>query len=192
MYVIIDVIALFFVIGFTLYGLKAGFFASTIDFALVAVCFVGSALLAYLTVTTIFTQFGWVGELSNVYVNILGNSKIQGGQAVIETVANALGVATLTLITFIVYSVILHFVRKLILKLVKKINKDVALFGFVDKLLGLVVNFAISAGLVLLFMAVVRSISADGVFLVYINETIRATNILSLIYDINPLNVLFA
>jgi hypothetical protein len=192
MYILIDVIALFFVLGFTLYGLKAGFFASTIDFALVAVCFVGSALLAYFTVTTIFTQLGWVDEISRLYVNLLGNSKIEGGQAVIETVANALGIATLTLITFIVYGVILHFVRKVILKLVKKLNKAVFVLGFIDKLLGLIVNFVISAGIVLLLMAVIRSVSSGGVFLVYFNEAIRATDILSLLYDINPLNALFS
>lgn len=192
MYILIDIIALFFVLGFTLYGLKAGFFASTIDFALVAVCFVGSALLAYFTVTTIFTQLGWVDEISRLYVNLLGNSKIEGGQAVVETVANAFGIATLTLITFIVYGVILHFVRKVILKLVKKLNKAVFVLGFIDKLLGLIVNFVISAGIVLLLMAVIRSVSSGGVFLVYFNEAIRATDILSLLYDINPLNALFS
>ena len=141
MYILIDVIALFFVIGFTIYGLKAGFFASTIDFAMVAACFVGSALLTYLTISYVYNPLGWGDEITSLYVNLLGNSKIQGGQAVIEAIANALGIATLGIITFIVYGVILHFIRKVILKLIKKLNKAVALFGFIDKLLGLVVNF---------------------------------------------------
>ena len=80
MYILVDVLAVLFVLGLTLYGLKAGFFNSTVNLLLVIVCFAGSIGLAYLTVTEIFANWGWLEEITTLFAKLLGNSKIQGGQ----------------------------------------------------------------------------------------------------------------
>ena len=191
MYILVDVLAVLFVLGLTLYGLKAGFFNSTVNLLLVIICFAGSIGLAYLTVTEIFASWDWLEEITTLFAKLLGNSKIQGGQEIVDIVAFYLGLGLLTLITAIVYGIILNIVRKLILGLFKKIN-SVAFFGFFDKLFGFVINFALSAGIVLAIMAFFHCFEEGGVLFTYANEVIRASEVLSFFHDMNPLNTLFA
>ncbi len=191
MYFIVDIIAIAFVLVLSLLGLKLGFFKSTVDVVLVLVFFAGAAVGAYFTVDLLFEgQFGLVTELQSVIVPMLGNSKISGGQEIVEIVAYYLGLALLVFITFIIYLVILNIVRKLIIKLSELVNK-IVLFAFVDKLLGFAVNLAASAGIVIAFMAVVHSLAPLGI-LTYLNEVFLASEVLSLFYEINPLNNLLA
>ena len=190
MYILVDVIAVLFVLGLTLYGLKAGFFNSTINLILVIACFAGSIILAYITVSEVFASWGWLTEIKDLFINVLGNSKIQGGQAVVEEVAFYLGLGLLTLITAIIYSIVLNLLRKLILSLFAMIN-SVAFFGFFDKLFGFLINFALSAGIVLAIMAFFHVFETDGMLFNYANEVIRASEVLSFFHDINPLNALF-
>ncbi|MBR6737700.1 MAG: hypothetical protein IKL82_05005 [Clostridia bacterium] len=191
MYIIVDVLALLFVLGLTLYGLKAGFFNSTVNLLLVIVCFAGSLVASYFTVTEVFAKWGWLEEITLFFQGVLGNSKIQGGQEIVDLVAYYLGLGLLIIITAIVYGVVLNIVRKLILGLFKKIN-SVAFFGFFDKLLGFIINFALSAGIVLAIMAFFYVFEEGGVMFTYANEVIRASEVLSFIHDINPLNALFS
>jgi uncharacterized membrane protein required for colicin V production len=191
MYFIIDVIAIAFILVLSLLGLKLGFFKSTIDVVLVLVFFAAAAGGAYLTVAFLFEpEFGWVTELQSIITPMLGNSKISGGQEIIETVAYWIGLAALTLITFIFYLIICNLIRKFIIKISECVNKLV-LFAFIDKLLGFAVNLAASAGIVIALMAVVHSLAPLGI-LTYFNEVFLASEVLSLFYEINPLNELLA
>lgn len=189
MYFLIDIIAIAFVLGLSLYGLKIGFFKSTVDVALVIVFFAVSGALAYLTVLLLDKNFGWVTEIQSVLVNLLGNSKITGGQEIVEIVAYFVGYGILVLIFFIGYIILTNWLRKLLVKLFEKINKF-ALFGFVDKLLGFTINLAFSLGLVVCLMAVIYALSQKGI-LVYSNEVLLASEVLSLLHDVNPLNAVF-
>lgn len=191
MYFIVDIIAIAFVLVLALLGLKLGFFKSTVDVVLVLAFFAGAAVGAYFTVAKLFeAQYGWVTELQSVIAPMLGDSKISGGQAIVDIVAYYIGLGILTLITFILYLVILNIVRKLIIKLSELVNK-IVLFAFIDKLLGFAVNLAAAAGIVIGFMAVVHSLAPLGL-LTYLNEVFLASEVLSLFYEINPLNQFLA
>ncbi len=191
MYFLVDIIALAFILLLSLLGLKLGFFKSTVDVVLVLVCFVGAGVGAYfLTTTYLEPEYGWVTELQNFYVNFLGNSKLSGGQALVESTAYWLGFGTLILILFILFSVILNIVRKLIIKIFEFINTYV-LLGFVDKLLGFLVNLVASTGIVLLIMSVIYCLAPFGIF-VHANEVMLSSELLSLVYEVNPLNNLLA
>ncbi len=189
MYILVDIIALLFVLGLTIYGLKAGFCNSTVNVLLVLICFVGSIALAFVTVYFGFNKLGWVEEVTLFFANVLGDSKIKGGQEIVNLVANYLGMGLLMLLCAIVYGIILSFLRKLLMKLFKKIN-SYAFFGAIDKTLGCLINFVLSAGIVLAIMAFFR-VFEGGVMFTYANEVIRASEFLSFFHDINPFNALF-
>ncbi len=189
MYFLVDVIAIAFVLGFTIYGLKVGFFKSTMDVLLLIVCLAGAGLLSYLTAKW-FDKIGWVAEFQSVLAKLFGNSKISGGQSIVELVCYWLSFSLFILLSFIVEYAVLNILRKLLVGLFKKIN-GVLVFGFVDKLLGMVVNFAVTAGIVLGLMALFYALAKAGIF-VYGDEVVRASEVLSLIHKINPLNSIFA
>ncbi len=189
MYFLVDIIAIAFVLGLALYGLKIGFFKSTVDVALVIAFFGVAGGLAFGSVFLLETHFGWVTEMQSVLVNLLGNSKISGGQEIVEAIAYYIGYGLLIFIFFIAYLVLTNWLRKLIVKLFEKINKFV-LFGFFDKLLGFTINLAFSLGLVICLMAVIYALAPKGI-LVYSNEVLLASEVLSLIHEINPLNQVF-
>ena len=65
------------------------------------------------------------------------------------------------------------------------------MFGAIDKTLGALINFVLSAGLVLATMAFFRVFEDGGVMFTYANEVIRASEVLSFFHDINPLNAVF-
>lgn len=189
MYFLVDVIAIAFVLGFTIYGLKVGFFKSTMDVLLLFVCLAGAGVASYLTAIW-FDKIGWVAEFQSVIAKLFGNSKISGGQAVIELICYWLSFSAFILLSFIVEYAILNILRRLLVGLFKKIN-GVLLFGFFDKLLGLVVNFAVTAGIVLGLMALFYALAQSGAF-TYGDEVIRASEVLSHIHKINPLNSVLA
>ena len=190
MYILVDIIAVLFVLGLTIYGLKSGFCNSTVNLLLVIICFGGSIALAGVTVIYGFEQLGWVDEITALFASLLGNSKIQGGQEIVNLVANYLGIGLLVLICAIIYGIVLNILRKLLLKAFKKLN-EIAFFGAIDKTLGCLVNFVISAGLVLTTMAFIHAFEDGGIVFTYANEVLRASEILSFFNDINPLNALF-
>ncbi len=189
MYFLVDIIAIAFVLGFTIYGLKVGFFKSTVDVLLLIVCLAGAGVLSFFTATW-FAKIGWVAELQSVLTKLFGGSKISGGQEVINLVCYWLSFSLFVLLSFIVEYVVLNILRKLLVRLFKKIN-GLIVFGFLDKLLGLIVNFAITAGIVLCLMALFYALARAGKFS-YGDEVIRASEVLSYIHKINPLNDLFS
>lgn len=187
MYILVDVIAVLFVLGLSLYGLKIGFFKSLIDVVLVIGVLGGAGILSYFTIFALDPL--WLEEIQNFYLNILGNSKVSGMQETIEQVAFYLGFGTLMLVFFIGYNIVLNIVRKIIVKFFEKVN-SLGFFGFFDKLLGFVINLAFSAGVVLLIMAFIYNLS----FMApnnYAQELILSTEILSTFYETNPLNFIF-
>ena len=191
MYFLVDIIALAFILVLSLIGLKLGFFKSTVDVVLVLVFFAGAGVGAYF-LSTYFLEprFGWITELQKVYVNLLGNSKISGGQAIIETTAYWLSLGSLVLVLFIILSIVLNIVRKLIVKLFDLINRCVIL-GFIDKLLGFIVNLAVSTALILFVMAVIYCLAQFGI-LSHSHEVLLSSELLSLVYEVNPFNNLLS
>lgn len=187
MYFLVDIIAVLFVLGLTLYGLRAGFFNSTVDALLVLVCVAGAGILAYIVPVLLLPN--WIIELQGVLVRLFGNSKISGGQPILETVCYYISLGLIVIIFFIAFYIILNFIRKFIGKLIGKLN-GLIVFGFLDKLLGFIVNFAFSAGLVLVLMAVFHTLAVSGVYS-YGDEVLRASEVLSFFHEINPLNSLF-
>ena len=188
MYFLVDVIAVIFVLGLSLYGLKIGFFKSTVDVVLVLVCLVGAGVLSYLTVLTLPGETLWIEEMQNFFMNLLGDSKVSGLQETIEQVAFYLGFGVLIIIFYIPYSILLNLLRKLIVKFFEKVN-SIGLFGFFDKLLGFVINFVFSAGTILFILAFIHGTASIGTN--YAHELILSSEVLSLIYEVNPLNFIF-
>ena len=186
---ILDILSILIILVLSIYGLKVGFFGSTINVVLVVACFLGAGILSYITVLNVFGAWGWVNSLGFYFVELLGNSKIAGGQAIVNTVAYWLAFALLFIITFIIYGGILNAIRGLIIKLSKGARKA-GFIRFIDNFLGFIVNLLVALCLVLLPMAFVHAFRGTVLF-VNLNEMYMATDILSLIYDINPFNPLF-
>ena len=187
MYFLVDIIAIAFIILLSILGLKLGFYKSLIDVVLVIAFFAGAGVGAFFTVTMAVEPYlGWATELQSVVLTILGNSKIPDTQDFIVLASHWISIGLLTFLLFIVYLIILNVVRKLIGKLFGFINK-LALFGFIDKLLGFVVNLAVSVGLVLLLTSLIYCLAPYGI-LTYSHEVLLSSEVLSLIYETNPLN----
>ncbi|MBR3804855.1 MAG: CvpA family protein [Clostridia bacterium] len=189
MYFLVDVIAIAFVLFFTLYGLKAGFTKSTLDVVLVLGCVAGAGLLAYFCAVW-FTKIGWTNEFQSVILRLFGNSKISGAQPIIEKVCYWIAFAFFVLISFIVCYIVLSLLRKLLVSLIKKFN-GLAVFGVLDKVLGVTVNLAVTAGIVLCLMALFFALAKSGKY-AYGDEVLRASEVLSHVHKINPLNSIFA
>lgn len=191
MFFLVDIIALAFILLLSLLGLKLGFFKSTVDVVLVLVCFAGSIVGAYFLATSYLEpKLGWITELKEFFINLLGDSKIQGGQPIVEQTAYWLGFGSLIFILFILFTVVLNLVRKLIIAIFSFINKFTP-FGFIDRLLGFVVNLAASTAIVLLVMAAIHGLSSIGL-LVHANEVLLSSELLSLVHEVNPLNNILA
>ena len=189
MYFLVDIIALAFIILLSLLGLKLGFFKSLVDVVLVVAFFAGAGVGAYFTVDKLIEpSLGWATELKAVIIPLLGNSKISGGQEIVEIVAEYISLGLLTFLLFIPYLIVANVIRKLIVKLFSFINK-VALFGFLDKLLGFTLNLSVSVGIVLALCSLVYCLAPLGI-LTYSEEVLLSSEVLSLIYETNPLNSL--
>ena len=126
--------------------------------------------------------------MQNFFMNLLGDSKVSGLQETIEQVAFYLGFGVLIIIFYIPYSILLNLLRKLIVKFFEKVN-SIGLFGFFDKLLGFVINFVFSAGTILFILAFIHGTASIGTN--YAHELILSSEVLSLIYEVNPLNFIF-
>lgn len=183
---VLDILSILLIVGLCAYGIKVGFFRSVVDFALVVVCLGGAGFLAYISVLKLFDSWGWVADLALFWRNLLGDSKINGGQEIIDTVCYWLSFGLLTLTTFIVYYAILNLIRKLIMRISGAVNKKVGIIRFFDSLLGFIVMAAISLGIVFGLMAFVHAF--DGAMFTNMHEAYVASEILSLLYDVNPLN----
>ena len=189
MYFLVDIIAIAFVLGFTLYGLKAGFTKSTLDVVLVIACVAGAGLLAYL-LATLFAKIGWVGEMQSVILRLFGSSKVAGVETILEIVCYYIAFSFFVLLSFIVCYIVLGLIRRLIIALIKKLN-GLAFFGVLDKVLGFTVNLAVTAGIVLSLMALFYALAKSGKY-AYGDEVLRASEVLSAVHKINPLNSIFA
>lgn len=187
---VLDIIAIVFVLFFSIYGLIKGSYYMIFDTVLVLVCIAGAGVGAYFTVQLGLVPIGIVDGFAEVWAKILGYSKIEGLQETFNIIAFYISFGLLTLVLFTIYSVILHALRKLLLKGVQGLRNKVGFVKFVGNLLGLVVNFAISAGIVLFVMAFFHSFSNCEIIYSYTNEAFQASEVLSLLYDINPLNPL--
>ena len=191
MYVLIDILVIAFVLGFAIYGLKVGFFGSAIDFALVLICIGGAAFLSYITVMKVYVKWGWVEESYQFFLRLLGDSKIPGGQQYVELAAYYIALGLLILLTFIVYDIALHLIRKLILKISGGVRKCKGIKVF-DNILGFLVNTVLAAGAVLVILAFFHAFDDSELLFKNTVEAIRSTEIIGKVYDFNPLNDIIA
>lgn len=189
---ILDIIAIFFVVGFSLYGLIKGSYYMIIDTLLVLVCIAGAGVGAYFTATYPLTEWGVLDGLKEVWLQILGNSKVPGGQEIIEATAYYIGYALMILVLFIIYGVILHALRKLLLKGSENLRNKVGFIKGLDNFLAFLVNAVVSVAIVLALTALCYTFKDSEYILRQTNEALQASEVLSLIYEINPLNELFA
>ncbi len=190
MYILIDILVIAFVLGFIIYGATCGFFESTINVVLVLACVGGSAILSIFTVESFLIKWGWLNETMGFVMGILGNSKIPQVQAVVELVAMYVSYGLLVVLCFIIYDIVLNLVRKLILKISRSFRKC-KLIGVLDNILGALVNAAVTIGLVLVLLAFFHAFLEGQVLFTTVNEAILATDVVSFIYKINPLNAMF-
>ena len=190
MYILIDILVIAFVLGFIIYGATCGFFESTINVVLVLACVGGAAILSVITVETFLIEWGWLNETMNFVMGILGGSKIPQVQAVVELVAMYISYGLLVILCFIIYDIVLNLVRKLILK-ISRCFRRCKLIGVFDNILGALVNAAVTIGLVLVLLAFFHAFLDGQVLFTTINEAILATDVVSYVYEINPLNALF-
>ena len=190
MYILIDILVIAFVLGFIIYGAKRGLFESTINVALVFACVGGAGFLAVITVNTLFTEWGWLNETADAVMALLGNSKIAGMQQTVALVASYVAYGLLVLLCFIVYNIVLHLIRKLILK-ISKCCRKCKLIKFVDNCLGGLVSAVVTIGLVLALMAFFHAFLQNGILFTGVNEALLATDLLSYVYEFNPLNAVF-
>ncbi len=190
MYILIDILVIAFVLGFIIYGAKCGFFESTINVVLVIACVAGAGVLAVLTVSKPFTEWGWLSETTEAVMALLGNSKIAGMQQTVTLVATYIAYGLLVLLCFIVYNIVLHLIRKLILKISRGCRKC-KLIGFLDNFLGGLVNAVITIGLVLVVLAFFHAFLEGGILFTGVNEALLATDLISYVYEFNPLNEVF-
>ncbi len=191
MYILIDILVIAFIVGFIIYGAKCGFFGSTIDVLLIIICIAGAGFLSLLTVTKLFVTWGWLTEVTEFFVNLLGYSKIAGGQEIVAMVSLYIAYGVLFLLTFVVYSVILHLLRKLSLKGFKSL-KRCKLIGWVDNFLGGFVNAVVSIALLLAVMAFFHAfLGSELTIFSNVSEAFLATDVLCFVYDVNPLNTVF-
>ena len=188
---VLDIIAIFFVVFFSIYGLIKGSYYMVIDTLLVLVCIAGAAVGAFFTVQYGLTALGIVDGFSEVWVSILGASKVSGLQEILNQVAFFISYGLLTLVLFIIYNAILHALRGLLLKLFEGLRNNVGFIKFIGNLLGFIVNFAISAGIVLSVMAISHSFDNCAYLTNSLGKAFQASEVLSLLYDINPLNSIF-
>ena len=190
MYILIDILVIAFVLGFIIYGAKRGLFESTVNVALVLACVGGAGILAVITVNMLFVKWGWLNETAEAVIALLGNSKIAGMQQTVSLVATYMAYGLLVLLCFIVYNIVLHLLRKLILKISKGCRKC-KLIKFFDNFLGGLVSAVVTIGLVLVVMAFFHTFLENGILFTGVNEALLATDLLSYVYEFNPLNEVF-
>ena len=190
MYILIDILVIAFVLGFIIYGAKRGFFESTVNVALVLACVGGAGILAVITVNMLFVKWGWLNETAEAVIALLGNSKIAGMQQTVSLVATYIAYGLLVLLCFIVYNIVLHLLRKLILKISKGCRKC-KLIKFLDNFLGGLVSAVVTIGLVLVVMAFFHTFLENGILFTGVNEALLATDLLSYVYEYSPLNEVF-
>lgn len=188
---ILDIIAIVFVLGFSLYGLIKGTYYMVIDTLLVIVCIAGAAVGAYFTIEYVLAEIGIMDGLQEIWLKILGNSKVPGGQESVESTAYSIGYALMFLVLFIIYDIVLHLIRKWLLKGSEKLRKKSGFVKGLDNFIAFLLNAVISCGIVLSLLAVCYAFKDSEYILCYTNEQIQASEVLSLVYEINPLNALF-
>ena len=188
---IFDIIAIFFILSFSIYGLVKGSYYMVIDTLLVVVCLALAGVGAYFTELGL-AKLGLTAGFGEIWVNILGASKIPNVQPILNEVALGISKGLLILVPFIIYLVILHALRKLLLKGVETIRANVPFLKGLGNFLGFIINFALSTGIVLIVMAFFHAFKESDYLFRYVNEALQASEILSLIYDVNPLNSLIA
>ena len=137
---------------------------------------------AFLLVTNPFEKWGWIETLTESFYNMLGgeNTLFEKIGMTCEQVSKYLAQGVFGLGAFIVCYIISTLLMWLIRKFLNYCREFIA-FKYLDSILGVVIDVAFAAVIIVVFMCVVRL--CPGVFKIT-SETIQAAKISNIIYKL--------
>lgn len=180
MYWLADVAIILLVLLMAIWGWKKGFSNTAGGFFAVIIALAIAGVGAFLLVSNPFEKWGWIETLTESFYDMLGgeNTLFEQIGMTCEQVSKYLAQAVFGLGAFIVCYIISTLLMWLIRKFLNYCRKFIA-FKYLDSILGLVVDVALGAVVVVGFMCVVRL--CPGVFKLT-SETFQAAKISSIIY----------
>lgn len=182
MYWLADVAIILLVLLMAIFGWKKGFSNTAGGFFAVLIALALAGFGAFLLVTNPFEKWGWIETLTESFYNMLGgeNTLFEKIGMTCEQVSKYLAQGVLGLVAFIVCYIISTLLMWLIRKFLNYCRKFIA-FKYLDSILGLVIDVAFAAVIIVGFMCVVRL--CPGVFKVT-SETLQAAKISNIIYKL--------
>lgn len=182
MYWLADVAIILLVLLMAIFGWKKGFSNTAGGFFAVLIALALAGFGAFLLVTNPFEKWGWVETLTESFYNMLGgeNTLFEKIGMTCEQVSKYLAQGVLGLVAFIVCYIISTLLMWLIRKFLNYCRKFIA-FKYLDSILGIVIDVAFAAVIIIGFMCVVRL--CPGVFKVT-SETLQAAKISNIIYKL--------
>lgn len=182
MYWLADVAIILLVLLMAIFGWKKGFSNTAGGFFAVLIALALAGFGAFLLVTNPFEKWGWIETLTESFYNMLGgeNTLFEKISMTCEQVSKYLAQGVLGLVAFIVCYIISTLLMWLIRKFLNYCRKFIA-FKYLDSILGIVIDVAFAAVIIIGFMCVVRL--CPGVFKVT-SETLQAAKISNIIYKL--------
>ncbi len=182
MYWLADVAIILLVLLMAIFGWKKGFSNTAGGFFAVLIALALAGFGAFLLVKNPFEKWGWVETLTESFYNMLGgeNTLFEKIGMTCEQVSKYLAQGVLGLVAFIVCYIISTLLMWLIRKFLNYCRKFIA-FKYLDSILGIVIDVAFAAVIIIGFMCVVRL--CPGVFKVT-SETLQAAKISNIIYKL--------
>lgn len=182
MYWLADVAIILLVLLMAIFGWKKGFSNTAGGFFAVLIALALAGFGAFLLVTNPFEKWGWIETLTESFYNMLGgeNTLFEKIGMTCEQVSKYLAQGVLGLVAFIVCYIISTLLMWLIRKFLNYCRKFIA-FKYLDSILGIVIDVAFAAVIIIGFMCVVRL--CPGVFKVT-SETLQAAKISNIIYKL--------
>lgn len=182
MYWLADVAIILLVLLMAIFGWKKGFSNTAGGFFAVLIALALAGFGAFLLVKNPFEKWGWIETLTESFYNMLGgeNTLFEKIGMTCEQVSKYLAQGVLGLVAFIVCYIISTLLMWLIRKFLNYCRKFIA-FKYLDSILGIVIDVAFAAVIIIGFMCVVRL--CPGVFKVT-SETLQAAKISNIIYKL--------
>lgn len=182
MYWLADVAIILLVLLMAIFGWKKGFSNTAGGFFAVLIALALAGFGAFLLVTNPFEKWGWIETLTESFYNMLGgeNTLFEKIGMTCEQVSKYLAQGVFGLGAFIVCYIISTLLMWLIRKFLNYCREFIA-FKYLDSILGVVIDVAFAAVIIVGFMCVVRL--CPGVFKIT-SETLQAAKISNIIYKL--------
>lgn len=182
MYWLADIAIILFALLMAIIGWKKGFSNTAGGLFAVIIALALAAGGAYLLVVHPFESWGWIGNLTESLDGVLGgpNTLFEQLGVTSEQVAKILAQAVFGLGAFILCYIISTLLMWLIRKFLNYCRKFIA-FKYIDSILGLVLDVALGAVVVMVFMCIVQL--CPGVFKMT-TETFHAAKISHILFDL--------